>query len=128
MALRKIDAEILWSERDAEVSEVVAGVKCRFESLENENAKPETAIAIIRTNIRSSANEKRVENRVLKAAWLQINSYFEDDHLETNLFSDLWDDVQEEEENVGSLTPEQEKELQQELRNILLDDPQYDSM
>ena len=113
MALNQIEAEILWSERSADLRQILAGVRCRFEHLYEGCATQEITIEIVRINVRAVAGAERVNKRIIKDAWKQIIFCFEDVTSEKNIFSDVW--VSEESQ---SLTKEQEASLQRELDEI----------
>lgn len=122
MALKKIDAEILWAERDPELPEVLAGVRCRFETTGDQGTNYETAIAVVRARFRTNASQQRIDRRVFIAAWSQIETCFADTRLETNLFADLWDapeDDGKDDDIRSSLSAEQEASLQRDLDDIL---------
>lgn len=115
----KIEAEVIAVTRHEDSDRLSAQVKLRFRLSEQQD--PNIGEMIVCTELieRENYRWRRTKRRIIESAWGWLDRYFGGANLGSeneNLFSDIFDDP--EGLSDGGLTAEEEKSLQQELREI----------
>lgn len=115
----KIGADVITVTRREKSDRLSARVRLRFRLADQQDTTVGEMVVCIELIERESYRWRRTKRRIIDRAWEWLDSYFDGVSLgleDENLFANLLDDTHD--LSCSGLTPEEEQNLQQELRQI----------